>query len=219
MKFFLYSFTLLFAASEAATIRKTMVLPAAQECDPNKAEFRMASEMSRSCGPNSHCVINGNSSLGGYCHDNDSQTNLDMPEAMRGLCFVCESPDNAERNGSEVTKPDDIVGAFTCGELAKMGTDGDLPNGQCEVFQRMIIANDSCGCSGIPAVADVEPSVEEAPKPEDDASFDTNDVEKNFPGTLTEESSNPFDFEGSGSSSKAIAIAGDTSVVTVLLVF
>jgi len=185
---------------------------------------------SSGCGPNSHCVLNGSSSLGGYCHDNDNPSNLDMPEAMRALCFVCESPDNADRSGSEVTDPEDIVGAFTCGELAKLGTDGEIPKGQCEVFQRMIIANDNCGCSGIPAAAHVEPSEEDPPKPvydDDDASFDSTyvetnvqgtSVEKNLPGTLTDESS-PFNSEGSGSSSKMIAFAGVTSVATFFLAF
>ncbi len=206
-----------------------MVVAAAQECNPNQAQFRMASPSS-GCGPNSHCVLNGSSSLGGYCHDNDNPSNLDMPEAMQALCYVCESPDNADRSGSEVTDPDDIVGAFTCGELAKLGIDGEMPKNECEVFQRMIIANDSCGCSGLPAVADVEPSEEDSAKPvhgDIDASFDNYVVEentqaavveKNLPGTLTDETS-PFEFGGSGSSSKMIAIACVTSVVTFFLAF
>ena len=212
----------------AAHANEDVLLPAAKECDPKKAELRSTST-SVSCGPDSHCVLNGHSSLGGYCINNDNKAaHMDMPEALRALCFVCESPDDPNTIGSVVTMHNQIVGSFTCGELEGMGRQGEIPSDQCQIFQKMIRANDLCGCTEVVKSEDEEDSVavEAAPQEYDDdvvevASQGDDDVYfyTNQPPPSTEDSNfDPFDpFGLSGGSSKSMAITAAASAITLLL--
>lgn len=217
MKFLLPTFSLFVVASEASTIRKAVALPATKECDPHQAISRMAAASTESCGPESYCVMNGSSSLGGYCHENESTASFELPEAMRKVCLICESPDNVkETKGSVVTEYDDIVGAFTCGALEEMGKKAELPVDRCLTFQKTIFSNNLCGCSNLDALGY---PVSESNKDGSDSTYTSaNHVEigdKVRP--LTEELMSPFGESGSMQNTMAAMGVVATVVATLAL--
>ena len=219
MKFLLLTFYLFFAvASEASSIRKAAALPATEECDPHQAVSRMAASATSSCGPESHCVLDGNSSMGGYCHDNESTSSLEIPLSMRMVCLICESPDNMkETRGSVVTKPDDIIGAFTCGALEEMGMNAELPVDRCTTFQKTIFSNEVCGCAN--------PNVVSNPVLESNDESDSPYVYANHVDIgdkvrpLTDEWMSPFGDSGSMPHSMAATCVAATVVATLALAF
>lgn len=197
----------------AASVEADMLLPAAKECDPNQSVFRMGGGSSSGvCGQGSHCVLNGNSSLGGYCIDDSNKATLmDMPEALGEFCFICEPPSfndqvrpRSTSHVSRVTTPYHMVGSFSCGELSGLGQEGKIPKAQCHIFQQMIQANDLCGCTPPPPPP---PSIDEQESEGEESSSDTT-------GSFMEESQ-PFDL--SGGSSNTIAIASAASLFAALL--
>ncbi len=215
MKVFLPTFSLFVVASEASTIRKAISLPATKECDPHQAISRMAAAASESCGPDSYCVMDGNSSLGGYCHDNESTPSFELPEAMRKVCLICESPDNAkETRGSVVTEFDDIVGAFTCGALDEMGRKAELPVDRCLTFQKTIFSKNLCGCSRLDALG--YPVLESNKDGSGSAYTYANHVEiSDKVRPLTEELMSPFG--ESGSMQNAMTAMGVVATVVATL--
>ena len=149
--FFSSSLSLLLAVSDAASDRNMIVMSAKKECDPNKSVFRMAGSNAKDqCGPNGHCVLNGHSSLGGFCMDNSSHGALpmDMPEARIELCYVCGEPE-VDGTTYVVTKSWELVGSHMCLELDGLGKEGRIIASQCKIFQQMIEENDLCGCTEI----------------------------------------------------------------------
>lgn len=165
---------LLLAASQATAAGNSLTMSAAQECNPNNfAQARMASPTTVDvCGPESTCIWNGKSSLGGYCVDN-SMTSLDVPEALLEVCSICQIPeDNEDYDPQEtrvVTKSWEMVGTFHCGELDGLGQEGKLPAGSCHMFRQMIYVNNLCGCHTVIQKGDTlfsnEPKTN-VPKPE-----------------------------------------------------
>merc|ERR1711935_661273 len=92
-----------------------------------------------------------------------------LPEALRELCFVCESDEDGGST-STVTIPDQMVGSFTCDELEGLGHEGKIPQTNCLLFQHMIRAKDLCGCSvSVSAASSSNVSTEP-----DDANADAN---------------------------------------------
>jgi hypothetical protein len=201
---------------EAAT---NMVLSAAKECNPNEAQSR---QVTGSCEPGSHCVFNGNSSLDGYCtDDNDHKAaDMDMPESMKVFCSVCDAPDAHGSTVWNVTKPHDRVGTFHCLELDGIGKEGKIPKAQCHLFQQMIQANNLCGCiatatepqgaAAAAAASTTTTTTTTTTEPQDDdVLFYTDHDEENAPyrpsseGLAAEDSS----LDASGGSSNASAAA------------
>jgi hypothetical protein len=218
MKFLLLTFSLFVVASEASTIRKAASIPAKNECDPHQAISRMAASANLSCGPESHCVFDGNSSLGGYCHDNESTTSLEIPVSMRKVCLICESPDNMkETRGSVVTKFDDIIGAFTCGALEEMGKNAELPVDRCTTFQKTIFSNKVCGCANPDVVSN---PVSETKNGSDGAYIYANHVDiSDKVKPLTDEWMSPFGESGSTPNMMAVTGVAATIVATLALAF
>lgn len=152
---------LFLAVQETTAAGSKVVLSASRECDPRTAaQARMASSSSTSsCGPESHCVWNGSSSLGGYCIDNDHKpADMVMPDALQELCNICEVPEGFHVYEDDQFDPDDFrvvtephraVGHYYCGELDSLGKQGKLPKDSCHMFQQMIYADELCGCTSI----------------------------------------------------------------------
>ena len=220
------------AVTGTGTSRNNMVLSAAKECNPNEAQSRLTG--STSCGPGSHCVFDGNSSLDGYCNENDDypkgaaadDMQLDMPESMAVLCSVCEAPDAHGNTVWHVTKPHDRVGAFDCLELDGLGKEGRISGSQCHLFQQMIQANNLCGCiapSSTTTSSSTSTSASDVTEPQDDnALFYADFDEENAPYTPSSVASvaegSSFDTRSSGSLSKPIlAITGAAASVIAYL--
>ena len=206
---------------EAATSRNKMVLSAAKECNPNEAQSRLTGTGSTSCGPGFHCFFDGNSSLDGYCTENDDYSKADgmqlgMPESMVVLCSVCEAPDALGNTVWHVTKPDDRVGNFDCLELDGFGKEGKIPRSQCHIFQQMIQANNLCGCI-IAAAASTSAATTEPQS--DDALFYTDHDEENAPYTPSSEASiaEVSSFDASGGWSKSIAITATAASASAIV--
>jgi len=189
---------LLVASSEA------LILPATEECDPNQAEFRMVSTANGICGWDRHCVLDGQSSLGGYCIANDhASAQMIMPQAPSEPCSICKH----EGHTSKVTKPHDIVGHYHCSELDGLGKEGKIPLASCQIFQHLVQYNDLCGCT------DADDETEEQ---DETVLFGRDQGENSAPDMPSSDTENYF-LDDSGSSSKAISITGVASAITLLL--
>ncbi|OEU14581.1 hypothetical protein FRACYDRAFT_269610 [Fragilariopsis cylindrus CCMP1102] len=135
---------------------ESLKLNNANECHPNGGSSSgSSSSSSSSCENGYHCVFNSHSSIGGYCINNDhksdsTQMDMDMPEGLQSICFICNDDDHFDfdlNQSSSMSKPNDKVGVFTCEELDQHGKSGSIPQTNCGIFQRMIHANNLCGCS------------------------------------------------------------------------
>ena len=116
-----------------------------------------------------------------------------------------------------MTKPDDIIGAFTCGKLEEMGMNAELPVDRCTTFQQTIFSNEVCGCA--------HPNVVSNPASESNDESDSAYIYANHVDIadkvrpLTEEWMSPFGESGSMSHSMTATCVAATVVATLALAF
>lgn len=156
----------LFANIVDSQENESLKLNNAKECNPKGSNSSSSSSSSKATGSSTtttcengyHCVFNGHSSIGGYCINNENksestQMDFDMPEGLQSVCFICNDDDdfdnnfNNQKSISNMSKPNDKVGVFTCEELDQHGKSGSIPQTNCDIFQRMIHDNNLCGCT------------------------------------------------------------------------